>query len=166
MELAELEARIRRAFASCPPPGDDEIAEAGCCTECDELAAALAGRSWESLREHLEAETFDPDPSYLLQPAAFRYFTPAWVLAALRPGPSADAERRLFSPSYALAPGETTIASFIARYRDAFSPRERRAIRAYLRFLLTRETEEAAVARSRIENALALVWPEADAAQE
>jgi hypothetical protein len=156
--MLSLIEEIRGAFASCPRPPADEVTESGCCAECDELAAALRDRSWQEEADYLAAQDWDPDPSYLLKPAAFRYFAPAYLLAALLPSPSTDTEARLFRPSYAFAPSQETAESFTTKYRDAFAPAERRAIVNYLRFLADRDSEEGQFARARINRALDLVW--------
>ncbi len=161
LELDALIAEIRQAFEATPRPSADDITEAGCCRECGDLAAALRMLSWKDLLEHLAAQAWDPDPSYLLKPAAFRYFAPAYLLAAILPSPSQDPETRLFAPSFAFAPGPENADSFTTKYRDAFAPAERRAIVDYLRFLVARQTEEAEVARDRIAAALSTVWGEA-----
>lgn len=100
----------------------------------------------------------DPDLPLLLEPAAFRYFTPAYLIAAMTPGPFVRSEPRLVAPSHALAPVRANMASFRTGYLPAFSPAERDAITGYLVMLGRRNTDEALAARARIVRALRESW--------
>jgi hypothetical protein len=165
MTREQLVEEIREAFARCPPPRSGELTESGCCAECDELAEALRNLTWQDLLDYLVAQDWGPDPPYLLKPPAFRYFTPAYLIASLLAGPPSvsplnEPELRLFWPSYAFAPGPENAESFKARYRPVYSTEERNAIVHYLSFLASRQTEDGLASRSRILDALSDVWGE------
>lgn len=157
-DLDRIAALVEDAFAACPSPDDDDIVEAGCCAECDALGAWLRGRSWQEVREDLRRDEANPDPSFLLRPQAFRYFLPAYLLAALERGAPETAERRLFSPSHALAPESTGLEMFRTKYLGVFAPTERAAIRAYFTALTARRSEDADLRRPCIEEALRVLW--------
>ena len=161
--IESLAEEIQRAFADTARPHASDITESGCCAECDELAAGLRERTWQDLLRILRDQPSDPDPSYLLRPAAFRYCAPAYLLAALLPGPAGAAAGRLVAPTYAFAPAAELMESFKSKYFPVFSSQERSAIVSYLRFVASQDTEEARISRERIEIALRSLWNEPEA---
>ena len=81
MDCRQVEANVRATFSDECIPAPNEIAPHN-CPECGALADSLGDRKWTSLTLAEVQENQDQLP--LLSIAAFRYFLPAWMLAALK----------------------------------------------------------------------------------
>jgi hypothetical protein len=75
---------ILEAFAELKRPGERLTTHH--CDECDEVDAALRGRSWQEVASNFPIYCHDAFP--LLTEDAQRYFLPPYMLAALRPDAS------------------------------------------------------------------------------
>jgi hypothetical protein len=122
--------QLRRAFAETPYPGDDAIVSHH-CGECDALADCLAGRDWRELGPELLRR--DASEIYLLTPAAFRYFVPAYALAAIAEPCSGCMVPDVLVGCF--APGIVVAKERIAERIGALSAEELEAMLAVIRFL-------------------------------
>jgi hypothetical protein len=76
-----LERTIRDAFPDLPLP--EQPLTTHRCSECDEVDAVLAGRSWLEVAAAFPA--YCHDAFALLTPVARAYYLPAYMIAALDP---------------------------------------------------------------------------------
>jgi len=127
MTAAEVIGLIEDAWREVPYPGDDKIFTPDSYDD-EDIVNYFAGTTWRGhspvdLRCHSSAFTF-------FTPQAFHYWLPAFMIAAIQNPAEAD-----------------VICDFIPRsvYNDyapqrwqLFSPAQRRAVAAYLRFQIER----------------------------
>ncbi len=90
LKSEELQQRVKSAFALATYPGDDQlvVVTGGAHLECEQIRAAFQGKRWQHLplkflRYHASSLSF-------LTPEAFRYYLPAFLLAALQSYKKAD----------------------------------------------------------------------------
>jgi Family of unknown function (DUF6714) len=78
-----IASRIREAFASVPYPGDDRLVPqtAHRDPEREQIATDFAGRDWRELG--VEVARGEPEGLFLMSPLAFRFYLPAYALAAV-----------------------------------------------------------------------------------
>ncbi len=142
MSKDELIALIEQAFANTVYPGDDKLINANHCGECAEIAEVFQGKRWASLTDVKFLRHYVAALS-LLYPEAFRYYLPAYMIAALTDPATADVI--LDSVEYDLMPRPTEDAVaqdwFFSRARG-FSPAQKRAIKAYLEFPVPNDSLE------------------------
>lgn len=139
-----LIAQIEQAFSTAQYPQGYKLTNCKWnCDECAEIAEAFEGKHWTSLRDirflrkHQEA-------LHLLQPEAFRYYLPAFMLGYLRT--RADSWGIPDKLEFILTPPETEGADaedwlaktgitkmdyFLGRV-SGFTPQQKAAIKTYL----------------------------------
>jgi hypothetical protein len=85
-----LAARIKKAFADVPHPDDDRLVDDPRHWEGGQFAREFAGKDWKTLPlEFLSDNLFS---LHYFTPEAFRYYLPAYLLAALRKLSDAEAQ--------------------------------------------------------------------------
>lgn len=140
-ETSALIEEIEQAFAERAHPGDDRIVAFGedQCSEDSRLGRFLKATSWQDFDYHSLVATYGIDPSaflYLLEPDAFAYYMPAFLIQALDLDAAPDLAESLH---FALAPTTEADGEQVARWkRDHLAPfnaRERRVIDKVYRFL-------------------------------
>jgi hypothetical protein len=134
MDKNELIVQIEQAFADAVYPGDDKLINANHCGECAEIAEVFRGKKWSSLTNIKFLRRYVAALS-LLYPEAFRYYLPAYMIAALIDPATADVI--LDSLEYDFMPRATENAAaqeWFFNRATGFSPAQKRAIKAYLEF--------------------------------
>ncbi len=130
---AQIAARLEAAFASVPYPGDDNISASPQWHVNAEMDHFFKGRNWPGLSpEELSEQRFS---LYHFTPAAFRFFLPAYMRAALLHSEVVDTVWEFVFGC--LAPPEDSDSSamqwFMARV-EGLTPDQRSAAKAYICF--------------------------------
>ena len=142
MQLEDLKSLIRAAFQDVEYPGDDHIA--GCsrvgCDDCEPLAAHFKGTTWQ---EHTLQTLAGFDALAFFYPEARHYYLPAYMLAELEgaelseeepdPLPNLNIAYRFISSEY------ESIQEERRNFLRLFSPRQRRSVIQYLKYMDTFE---------------------------
>ena len=136
---AEIAAGLEAAFASVPYPGDDNISESSQGHVNAEMLHFFKGRNWPDLSlEELREQRFC---LYHFTPAAFRFFLPAYMRAALLHSEAVDNVWELVFGC--LTPPEDSDFSamqwFMARV-EGLTANQRSAAKAYICFYTEIET--------------------------
>ncbi len=84
-----LQDRIEAAFRDVPYPGDEHISTCpeggGPAEDYEEIAAAFVGKKWQDWKDSPLSLIGAPDTALsFLDPAAFRYYLPLFLIAATR----------------------------------------------------------------------------------
>jgi hypothetical protein len=140
MSADELVLLIENSFRNTPYPGDDNMVSPVVVggvelrdPEREEVAVILRGKTWRRLSKKNLARLRQELPS--LSPAAFRYYLPAFMLAAVR-----DQEWDSFPLVYSLtlpspAEGKQVREWMLARF-SALTHEEHGAVSAFLKYLM------------------------------
>ncbi|KFA90911.1 DUF6714 family protein [Archangium violaceum] len=126
-----LQRQIEAAFADAPHPGDDRIGYDADDWESAELARAFKGRQWKELSP-VELQYHS---SSFLSSEGFRYYLPAYLLAALE-----DHGNLMPHTVYGLtlpqgsSPEEQRLRAWQLERFEVLSPTQKRAVRAFLEF--------------------------------
>lgn len=126
-----LQRQIEAAFADAPHPGDDHIGYDADDWESAELARAFKGRHW---RELTPAELQYHSSSFLSS-EGFRYYLPAYLLAALE-----DHGNLMPHTVYGLtlppgsSPEELRLRVWQLGRFEGLSPAQKRAVREFLEY--------------------------------
>jgi hypothetical protein len=145
--MDDLVARIGAAFAARAHPGDTEITRCrydrvnggtmdGPCWECEEMSAFFAAKSWQRLRG-VDLRR-DGDTDALFTVAAYCYFLPAYLMAAIREPRELDVCIDHLSYRFGPEPGDPWADERLAQVVRALRVSERAAVHAYFEFALTR----------------------------
>lgn len=143
--MMDLIAHIHSAFGARPYPGDENItccsySKAHPCLECEEIAEYFKGRSWGSLTG--EELRLNGQSAGLFTIAAYCYFLPAYLTAAIREPAAADVcvegLAYEFGPRDNDAWGQERLAQLLRELNAA----ERQAVLDYFRFAMTRHPEQ------------------------
>ena len=129
--LQALRRQIETAFADAVYPGDEYIGYNPDDWESAELAQDFKGKHWKEV----PLEKLQYHSSSFLSPAGFRYYLPAYLLAAL-----ADYGNLLPHTVYALTlPEKSSLEEqglwqwHLARF-DGLTPAQKEAVRAFLEY--------------------------------
>jgi hypothetical protein len=129
-------AQIERAFADVVYPGDDHLVydASGYHLEAAEIATAFRGRHWRDVP--LATLKRESSGLFFMTPAAYRFYLPAYLIAAIRAYDETDTLPGSVVFSLTAAPAEDPgrAESFRARVAD-LTPSQRDAIRSFLEFL-------------------------------
>ena len=131
----QIVQQIRDAFANVPQPPADALVNNHCC-ECAETSAAYAGKRWAevSLEELLRGIEIS-----LLTASAWRYYLPAFLIWTIRnPDAVGVLEDNLVFQLEPPREGRGVPEWFNER-APGFSPKQRRAIAAFLEWYRARE---------------------------
>ncbi|NNN06967.1 MAG: hypothetical protein HKL90_13810 [Elusimicrobia bacterium] len=84
-----LQDRIEAAFRGVPYPGDENISTCpeggGPAEDYEEIAAAFAGKKWQDWKDSPLSLVGAPDTALsFLDPTAFRYYLPLFLISATR----------------------------------------------------------------------------------
>lgn len=126
-----IRRRVEAAFADAPYPGDDHIGYDPGDWESAELSRAFKGRHW---RELSPAELQYHGSSFLSS-EGFRYYLPAYLLAALE-----DHGNLMPHTVYGLtlpggsSPEEQRLRAWQLERFDGLIPSQKRAVRAFLEY--------------------------------
>ncbi|HZI08286.1 MAG TPA: DUF6714 family protein [Archangium sp.] len=126
-----LRRQIEAAFADASPPGDDHIGYDPEDWESVELARTFKGRHWRDL----SPSELQYHSSSFLSSEGFRYYLPAYLLAALE-------EHGNLMPHtvYGLtlpaesSPEDLTLRAWQLERFEGLSPTQKRAVRAFLEY--------------------------------
>jgi hypothetical protein len=123
--------QVRAAFADAIHPGDDRIAYDPDDWESAELAQAFRGKHWSEL-SHEELQYHSPS---FLSSEGFRYYLPAYLLAALD-----DYGNRMPMIVYGLtphdesSPEERELRDWQLERFEGLTTAQKRAVRAFLEY--------------------------------
>jgi hypothetical protein len=83
---AQLAQQIEAAFSVTVYPGDDHLVDlyhsGSFCEECAAVAGLFRGCDWRALTKDVLVQ--NRDSLLLLRPAAYRFYLPAYLIAALK----------------------------------------------------------------------------------
>jgi hypothetical protein len=143
-QTAKVIAIIRQAFAETVYPSGVKLTNCSWnCDECAEISREFDGKAWSSLTDVKFLRHYS-DALSLLQPEAFRYYLPAYMVGGLRDPATADVipgsiEFHLTPPETKGADAEDWFAKFGQTKMDyflsrvsGFSSGQKQAILAYL----------------------------------
>src|SRR5258706_231926 len=131
-QLAEI---VQKAFASSKYPGDDRLVydNSGAHLECNQVADAFRGRHWSDLP--MSFLRSNADSIFFFTPEAYRFYLPAYLLAAIRSFREADIIPDNIVHSLTLPATERPGRQrFEARVQE-FNEQQRLAIKKFLKFL-------------------------------
>ena len=126
-----LRRQIEAAFANAPYPGDDHIGFDADDWESAELARAFKGRHWQEL----SPAELQYHSSSFLSLEGFRYYLPAYLLAALE-----DHGNLMPHTVYGLtlpqgsSPEEQRLRAWQLERFEGLSSTQKRAVRAFLEY--------------------------------
>jgi hypothetical protein len=151
--LERLKSKIKQAFAEAEYPGDDQILyDRDHCLECQQVAADFQGQSWPQMPFKIlrfNRESFGSQ----FTPEGFRFYLPAYLLAALEDGDVL--EYTLFS----LLPLDKPDS--VARWREkvqGLSAEQRHIVREFLDYI--KEERPAHFLPDYPNSKLTLYWPD------
>lgn len=121
---------FERSFAGVSYPGDGELISNPATWEAPELAAAVRGKHWKDLSLETIARHHQAIPH--LTPAAFRFYLPALVIAALVYPQSTNILWEMILGLLA-PPAQGNREDRFSRRVAAFNEQQRRAIRAFVK---------------------------------
>jgi hypothetical protein len=126
--LEQVTAQIEAAFAETPYP-ESGIIGMGCGWEGEEIQQALSDKHWKEITLELMLEHHDQIPC--TTPAGFRFYLPAWMLAALLHYEEAEdiSDNLIYNLS---PPSGTEMLAHFLYHVSAFNSREKTAIFAFL----------------------------------
>ncbi|MEO8606855.1 MAG: DUF6714 family protein [Chloroflexota bacterium] len=130
-ELREKVAKqIEEAFADAPYPGDENIGW-GCGSEGGMLEEAFRGKHWSELSLELILDNRDKLPC--TTPEGFRFYMPAWLLAALLHYEMPKAYDLCQSLIFNLCPqDDSAMQEHFLRHIAKFNAQEKAAVLAFL----------------------------------
>jgi hypothetical protein len=114
---SELRTRVLDAFPRNTPPNANEIVSHD-CEECDQLKNDFDGLAWWEADNAFIGANFDKLP--LFTPAAYQYYLPAYILAALTPRDEDD-DTLIEFLVYSWSPSSADSETFLAERRDLLS---------------------------------------------
>lgn len=157
MASADMVNEIERAFSDAPYPGDDRIVTPVVIDgreypdlEREEIAAALRGKSWKDLTREVIHFHYHALP--FLTAESFRYYLPAYLIAALDTGWA----NRIFVIYQLKYPDKERFQKLFLKQVSLLSTREKLAVRSFLKHL-NNETSDAEEQRETTA-ALDLYW--------
>lgn len=130
-QQAELVQKIEAAFADAVYPGDDNLVnlyhDDVFCQECAEIHKTFKGRRWQTITK--DVLTRNHEAVFLFRPDAYRYYLPAFLIAALRQLKTSDN----LPPStvFSLSPIDKETDYFKSRIRG-FTAEQKQVIREFL----------------------------------
>jgi hypothetical protein len=148
--MENLIGQIEAAFATRPYPGDENITCCsydkknggdfnGPCSECVEMAEYFRGKSW---RELTAAELFQEGQcDALFTVAAYCYFLPAFLIAAIREPEEADVCVDKLAYRFGPKDGDDWGTSRAAAIVAQLGAEERDATLTYFRFAMSLEDD-------------------------
>lgn len=123
--------QIETAFADTPHPGDDHIGYDSDDWESAELTRAFKGRHWRDL----SPAELQYHSSSFLSSEGFRYYLPAYLLAALEDhGNLMPHTVYGLTPPEASSPEEQRLRAWQLERFEGLSPAQKRAVRAFLEY--------------------------------
>jgi hypothetical protein len=129
----KLRKLIEAAFADTSYPGDARLVydNSGRHLECNEIAAAFRGKHWKEVP--LETLCYHSAGIFFLTPEAYRFYLPAYLLAALLHYNQADTlpDSVVFS---LIPPSDAKDAQVYRRRLEGFTAAQRQVIRCFLEF--------------------------------
>jgi hypothetical protein len=145
-----LVARIEAAFAARAHPGNTAITRCaydrvnggamdGPCWQCVEMAAFFADKSWRGVRGVDLRRHGDTDALFTV--AAYCYFLPAYLLAAIREPRELDVCIDHLSYRFGPEPGDPWTDERLAQLLRELQADERAAVHAYFEFALTQDED-------------------------
>jgi uncharacterized protein DUF6714 len=155
-ELNEnLSQAIGDAFSTTAYPGDDRLVydTSGAHLECNQVAEAFRGLQWQDVSVDLLLN--QPDSLFFFTPEAYRYYLPAFMIAAVQS--YADMDIVVINLVHTLIPpakGQDH-NRFEARMQG-LNPRQRSAVRRFLEFLKSAHAQD--FPRNDLQLALETYW--------
>jgi len=127
MTASEVISQIEAAWRDVPYPGDDHISTPASVDD-DGITAYFRGTTW---RDHQPADLRAQSSAFsFFAPEAFHYWLPAFIIAAIEdPGAADVVVQRI---PWSLTDGRPSVQLSL------FSPAQREAVVAYLRFQIER----------------------------
>ena len=132
--IRKLKGIIEDAFKDIPYPGDHNIASEDHCFECSELAQAFKGKRWQDITLEFLRKGLLSDGLPLFEPAALRYYLPAYMVVSLEHYIEADV-----IPDFILSmvvPDSTEPDSFFLERFEPLTSDQKRAVRLFLEYLV------------------------------
>lgn len=154
LNAEELRHEIEAAFAETKYPGDDRLVydNSGDHLECNEVAAAFRAKEWrelsvDMLRRHSQSLFF-------MTPEAYRFYLPAYLIAALLDYDKADtiSDSVVFS---LIPPSDDRDAESYRQRMQGFTSAQRQVIRSFLEFMKQHHGGDDAL--GNLDRALAIV---------
>jgi hypothetical protein len=142
--LEALKQEIEAAFAGVPYPGDEHIAYSNIDFDGSRVAAAFKGKHWKELTP----DELHWNEMNFLSPAGLHFYLPAYLLASLEDynGTLNEDIRPLSVYGLTLndedTPRNRRIRESQLKEFAAFSPAQKRAIRAFLEYARDEWTDE------------------------
>jgi Family of unknown function (DUF6714) len=148
-EQQRVAARIRSAFAGARYPGDDRLVPqtARRDREREQITRDFAGRHWSELG--VEFVRRQPEALLLMSPDAFRFYLPAYVLAAVEHSRRSDLAPAAVVQSLTPPSRDAASARWFEERVRGLSNEQRAALRGALQVIagaglfLEREAEQA-----------------------
>jgi hypothetical protein len=130
----ELRQLVEAAFAETKYPGDDRLVydNSRDHLECNEVAAAFKGKHWKQIS--LETLRHHSAGIFFFTPEAYRFYLPAYLLAAALHYDEADtiSDSVVFS---LIPPSDAKDAQSYLHRVEGFTTTQRKAIKRFLEFL-------------------------------
>jgi hypothetical protein len=137
----KLRKHIEAAFAETNYPGDALLVydNSGHHLECNEVAAAFRGKHWKEIS--LEILRYHSAGIVFLTPEAYRFYLPAYLLAAVMHYNQADTipDSVVFS---LIPPADANDFQAYQRRIEGFTPAQRQAIKYFLEYLKQTHPED------------------------
>ena len=129
----QLQKLIEAAFAETNYPGDTQLVDdnSGYHLECNEVAAAFRGKHWKEVP--LETLRYHSAGIFFLTPEAYRFYLPAYLLAAVLHYDQVDTlpDSVVFS---LIPPSDARDVEAYRQRVEGFTATQRQVIRCFLEF--------------------------------
>jgi hypothetical protein len=156
LELDEnLIQAIREAFSMAAYPGDDLLVydTSGAHLECIQVAEAFRGRHWPDVS--VDQLLNQPDSLFFFTPEAYRYYLPAFMIAAVQS--YVDMDIVVINLVHTLIPpAEGQDRNRFEARMQGLNARQRSAVRQFLEFLISAHGQD--FPRNDLQLALETYW--------
>jgi hypothetical protein len=139
----QLVQKIEDAFAVGVYPGDEHLVDlyhdGSFCEECAAVAGLFRSKDWRVMTKDALAQ--NRDSLMVLLPAAYHYYLPAYLMAALKHWNDFDTFKSSVVSSLTPPEPQEELDEFFASRVTGFTPEQKAAIRDFLRLYMdTRPT--------------------------
>jgi hypothetical protein len=139
----QLTQQIEAAFAPGVYPGDEGLVDlyhsGSYCEECAAVAALFRGQDWRTLTKDRLVQ--NRDSLLLFQPAAYRFYLPAYLVAALKHWNDFDTFNSSVVMSLTPPNPQEGLDEFFSNRVTEFTSEQKNVIRAFLKmYVETRPT--------------------------
>ncbi len=129
-----LAEKIEKAFSEAAYPGDDKLVYDNSPEqlECVEVRNTFRGKHWNEIP--LKVLQQNADSIFFFTPEAYRFYLPAYMIAAVISYRNADLIPTSVISSLTMPDTETDSALFLKKVQG-FSPTQKSVIRSFLEFI-------------------------------